>query len=110
MHYPFDVLPQDELTNLAVVGTIDRYRLVILPRRGGIGWTAATALDEFVARGGNLLTTGGSSFKTVDAQIASIFSKLMINSRADIITLIPSDTREKVAQAAARRPQQRRHR
>ncbi|WP_169811343.1 helix-turn-helix transcriptional regulator [Nocardia anaemiae] len=52
----------------------------------------------------------GSSFKTVDAQIASIFSKLMINSRADIITLVPTDTREQVAQAAARRPQQRRQR
>ncbi|MFI6369179.1 AAA family ATPase [Nocardia sp. NPDC050630] len=52
----------------------------------------------------------GSSFKTVDAQIASIFSKLVINSRADIVTLVPSDARDKVAQAAARRPQQRRGR
>ncbi|MEU4650203.1 alpha-amylase family protein [Nocardia fluminea] len=59
-HLPFDILPHDELTDMATTGSLDGYRLVVLPGVGAVGWAAATALDEFVARGGHLLTTGNS--------------------------------------------------
>ncbi|MFG1798222.1 LuxR C-terminal-related transcriptional regulator [Nocardia sp. NPDC049149] len=63
------------------------------------GWTNA-----------EIAASRGSSFKTVDAQIASIFSKLLINSRVDIATFAPADTQNLVAQAAARRPRRQKHR
>lgn len=47
----------------------------------------------------------GSSFKTVDAQVAAVFQKLMIRARGDIINLVPDDQRARVATEAARRPQ-----
>ncbi|MFG1798368.1 ATP-binding protein [Nocardia sp. NPDC049149] len=47
----------------------------------------------------------GSATKTVDAQIASIFGKLQINSRARIAALLPSEVRSQVTEEAARRPQ-----
>ncbi|MEU4345723.1 LuxR C-terminal-related transcriptional regulator [Nocardia sp. NPDC023852] len=46
----------------------------------------------------------GSSFKTVDAQMASILQKLMIGSREDILVLVPADQRARVAEEATRRP------
>ncbi|MEV5835329.1 AAA family ATPase [Nocardia sp. NPDC052112] len=46
----------------------------------------------------------GNSFKTVDAQMVSIFQKLMITSRADIITFVPADRQGDVTDAVARRP------
>ncbi|WP_280399634.1 alpha-amylase family protein [Nocardia carnea] len=55
-HLPFDVLPIDDVTTPA----IDRYRLIVLPGVGSIGPDTATVLDDFVRRGGNLLTTGTS--------------------------------------------------
>lgn len=57
-HLPFDVLPLGELTS----APLDRYRLVVLPGVGSVGPDAAGVLDEFVARGGNLLCTGDSGF------------------------------------------------
>jgi hypothetical protein len=55
---PFDVLPLGDLTSLP----LDRYRLVVLPSVGAVGPAVAAVLDEFVARGGNLLSTGNSGF------------------------------------------------
>ncbi|MEU7219870.1 helix-turn-helix transcriptional regulator [Nocardia iowensis] len=49
----------------------------------------------------------GSSFKTVNAQMVSIFQKLMINSRADIAAFVPAERRGDVASAVASRPKQR---
>ncbi|WP_327118107.1 LuxR C-terminal-related transcriptional regulator [Nocardia sp. NBC_01730] len=46
----------------------------------------------------------GSSFKTVDAQMAAILQKLMIGSREDILVLVPADQRARVAEEATRRP------
>ncbi|WP_062992104.1 ATP-binding protein [Nocardia anaemiae] len=46
----------------------------------------------------------GNSFKTIDAQMISIFQKLMITSRADIIGFVPADRRNEVTNASARRP------
>lgn len=59
-HLPFDVVGQAGLTRMAADGAMDRYRLVVLPGLGSLGWDAAAVLDEFVARGGHLLTTGDS--------------------------------------------------
>ncbi|WP_433715348.1 helix-turn-helix transcriptional regulator [Nocardia sp. CA-084685] len=109
----------DEVARLAL-GTLSLNKLALdhpIRRHRPSKWSELSAAERevavFAAAGWTntaIAASRGSSFKTVDAQIASIFSKLMINSRADIITLVPSDAREKVAQAAARRPQQRRHR
>ncbi|MBF6468387.1 hypothetical protein IU427_24920 [Nocardia beijingensis] len=46
----------------------------------------------------------GSSYKTVDAQMASILQKLMIGSREDIRALVPADRQDQVMQEAARKP------
>lgn len=50
----------------------------------------------------------GSSYKTVDAQMAAVLHKLMIGSRAEIRPLVPPGRRDQVAEEAARRPQRRR--
>ncbi|MEU5763866.1 AAA family ATPase [Nocardia sp. NPDC047648] len=47
----------------------------------------------------------GSSFKTVDAQMAAILQKLMIGSREDIRALVPDDRQAQVTEEAARKPQ-----
>ncbi len=47
----------------------------------------------------------GSSFKTVDAQMAAVLHKLMIDSRAAIRSLVPTDRQAQVSAEAARRPQ-----
>ena len=39
----------------------------------------------------------GTSTRTTDAQISSIFQKLMINSREDIVRFIPKDQRSRVS-------------
>ncbi|NKY58360.1 alpha-amylase family protein [Nocardia flavorosea] len=67
-HLPFDVLPIDDVTALADDGVIDRYRLVVLPGAGAVGSEIAEVLDEFVRRGGNLLTTGHSGV-TADGSV-----------------------------------------
>jgi predicted ATPase/DNA-binding CsgD family transcriptional regulator len=46
----------------------------------------------------------GSSTKTVDAQMAAVFQKLMITSRDDIIRFVPGDRIGQVQKEAARRP------
>ncbi|HET6706319.1 alpha-amylase family protein, partial [Amycolatopsis sp.] len=57
-HLPFDVLPLGDLTSMP----LDRYRLLVLPNVGPVGPDSAAVLDEFVTRGGNLLSTGNSGF------------------------------------------------
>ncbi|MGW5383246.1 helix-turn-helix transcriptional regulator [Nocardia sp. NPDC003963] len=47
----------------------------------------------------------GSSSKTVDAQMASVLHKLMIDSRSAIGSLVPADRQAQVRDEAARRPQ-----
>ncbi|MGK8507403.1 helix-turn-helix transcriptional regulator [Nocardia asiatica] len=47
----------------------------------------------------------GSSFKTVDAQVAAILQKLMIGSREDIRPLVPAERQDQVTAEAARKPQ-----
>ncbi|MEC3919173.1 helix-turn-helix transcriptional regulator [Nocardia sp. CDC160] len=46
----------------------------------------------------------GTSTKTVDAQMSSIFQKLTISTRGDIIRFVPEDRRAGVSAERARRP------
>jgi predicted ATPase/DNA-binding CsgD family transcriptional regulator len=46
----------------------------------------------------------GTSTRTTDAQIASIFQKLMINSREDIVRFVPKDQRSRVSAERSRIP------
>ena len=39
----------------------------------------------------------GTSTRTTDAQISSIFQKLMINSREDIVRFVPQDQRNRIS-------------
>jgi DNA-binding CsgD family transcriptional regulator len=48
----------------------------------------------------------GTSSKTIDAQISSIFQKLMINSREDIVRFIPPDQRSRVSAERSHIPRQ----
>ncbi|MFI6369149.1 AAA family ATPase [Nocardia sp. NPDC050630] len=104
----------DEVARLAL-GTLSLNKLALdhpvrqhRPSKWNELSTAEREVAVFAAAGWTntaIAASRGSSFKTVDAQIASIFSKLMINSRTDIITIVPTDTKDEVAEAAARRPQ-----
>jgi DNA-binding CsgD family transcriptional regulator len=48
----------------------------------------------------------GTSTKTTDAQISSIFQKLMINSRKDIVRFVPQDQRSRVSADRSHIPRQ----
>jgi predicted ATPase/DNA-binding CsgD family transcriptional regulator len=48
----------------------------------------------------------GTSTKTSDAQIASIFQKLMINSREDIARFVPPDQRDRISAEHSNIPRQ----
>jgi predicted ATPase/DNA-binding CsgD family transcriptional regulator len=49
----------------------------------------------------------GTATKTTDAQISSIFQKLMISSRDDIVRLVPHEQRSRVSAERSHRPRQR---
>jgi DNA-binding NarL/FixJ family response regulator len=46
----------------------------------------------------------GTATRTTDAQISSIFQKLMINSRDDIVRFVPPDLRNRVSAERSHRP------
>jgi predicted ATPase/DNA-binding CsgD family transcriptional regulator len=48
----------------------------------------------------------GTATKTTDAQMSSIFQKLMINSRADIARFVPQDQRDRVSAERSHIPRQ----
>jgi DNA-binding NarL/FixJ family response regulator len=48
----------------------------------------------------------GTATKTVDAQMLSIFQKLMINSREDIVRFVPQDQRNRVSMERSQIPRQ----
>ncbi|MBE1878300.1 alpha-amylase family protein [Myceligenerans pegani] len=58
--YPFDVLPQDQITKLRDAGRLAAYPAVILPDVGSVEPHAA-ALDAYVRQGGHLVTTGDTA-------------------------------------------------
>ncbi|MFC4376273.1 alpha-amylase family protein [Nocardia halotolerans] len=82
-HLAFDVLADDELADMAAAGGLDRFRLVVLPGVGALGWAAAEALDEFVAGGGHLLTTGDSGV-TTDGAVELACSPALRRSGAEL--------------------------
>jgi predicted ATPase/DNA-binding NarL/FixJ family response regulator len=51
----------------------------------------------------------GTSTRTTDAQISSIFQKLMISSREEIVRFIPEDQRNQVSAESSRIPRQSRN-
>jgi DNA-binding CsgD family transcriptional regulator len=48
----------------------------------------------------------GTATKTTDAQMSSIFQKLMINSREDIVRFVPPDLRNRISAEHSRVPRQ----
>lgn len=103
----------DEVAQLAL-GTLSLDALPVrhpVRRHRPTRWQELSAAEQDVA---TLAAAGwtntaiaarrGSSFKTVDAQMAAIFQKLTIGSRDDIIALVPAEHRATVAEEAARRP------
>ena len=48
----------------------------------------------------------GTSTKTTDAQISSIFQKLMIDSREDIVDFVPQEQRNRVSEERSHTPRQ----
>lgn len=59
-HLPFDVIGAELIARMATDDNLSRYSLIILPDLGELGPDAATALDAYVERGGNLVLTGTS--------------------------------------------------
>jgi predicted ATPase/DNA-binding CsgD family transcriptional regulator len=81
------------------------------------GWQTLSAAEQEVAI---LAAAGwpnsaigarrGTATKTTDGQIGSIFQKLMIGSRNDIVRFIPQDQRNRVSAERSHRPRQTRGR
>lgn len=62
---PFDIVPDDKLTEAAASGQLASYDMVILPNVAILDADQAATLDAFVAAGGGLVATFGSaSFDT----------------------------------------------
>ncbi len=109
----------DEVARLAL-GALSLRKLTLdhpVRRHRPSGWNELSAAEHDVAllaaagwTNTAIAASRGSSYKTVDAQIASIFNKLQINSRSDIIAFVPADAGGAVTAAAARRPPRRRPR
>ncbi|MFB9375476.1 hypothetical protein ACFFKU_05290 [Kineococcus gynurae] len=70
-HVPFEVLPERRIAAAAAAGTLDRYRLLVLPDLGELDTAAVEALDGFGARGGRLLATASSGFAGEVPQLAA---------------------------------------
>ncbi|MFJ1454904.1 ATP-binding protein [Nocardia sp. N2S4-5] len=51
-----------------------------------------------------IATRRGSSYRTVDAQMAAVLHKLMIRSRDDILPLVPAEHRDRVEREREREP------
>ncbi|MFQ6391868.1 ATP-binding protein [Nocardia sp. KC 131] len=57
------------------------------------GWTNAA-----------IATRRGSSYRTVDTQVATVLHKLMISSRTEILPLLPADQRDRAVRESEKRP------
>jgi predicted ATPase/DNA-binding CsgD family transcriptional regulator len=81
--------------------------------KGTSSWQALSAAEQEVAV---LAAAGwpnsaigvrrGTSTRTADVQMSSIFQKLMINSREDIVRFVPQDQRNRVSAERSRIPRQ----
>lgn len=61
-HIAFDVLPLDGLAEMSAHAGLDRYRLLVVPDVDALSADVISALDAFVAAGGQLALTGRSGF------------------------------------------------
>ena len=58
LHIPFDVVSQEYLAGIVDNGGLKRYGVLVLPHLGTLNASNASALDDWVASGGTLITTG----------------------------------------------------
>lgn len=72
-HVPFDVIPEDRFAPRASgPHRLDQYRAIVLPDLGSLDPDTVGALDEYVDRGGALITTGSSGFDGDRTQLAAM--------------------------------------
>jgi DNA-binding CsgD family transcriptional regulator len=81
--------------------------------KGASGWQSLSKAEQEVALlaaagwpNSAIAVRRGTSTKTSDAQISSIFQKLMINSREDIVDFVPQDQRNRVSEERSHTPRQ----
>jgi predicted ATPase/DNA-binding CsgD family transcriptional regulator len=107
-------LERDELHRIALgTWSISASSLVHPAAKSTSSWQTLSAAEQEVAI---LAAAGwpnsaigvrrGTSTRTTDAQMSSIFQKLVINSRADIVRFIPQDQRDRVAAERPHIPRQ----
>jgi hypothetical protein len=63
LHVPFDVLAAEHLMGIQANGSIERYKVIILPHLGDLGRLPVKTVESFdswVERGGSLIATGSS--------------------------------------------------
>jgi DNA-binding NarL/FixJ family response regulator len=77
------------------------------------GWQALSAAEQEVAilaaagwPSSAIAVRRGTATKTTDGQMSSIFRKLMINSREDIVRFVPQDQRDRVSEERSHTPRQ----
>ncbi|WP_022731349.1 alpha-amylase family protein [Thalassospira lucentensis] len=58
---PFDVVAVECISKIAEEGRLSQFQMIILPDLGQVGSDTASALDAYVAAGGNVVLTGGSA-------------------------------------------------
>src|SRR5262249_21785766 len=61
-HVPFDIVPQERLVEMDNNGSLARYSVLVLPDLGELNSDAARTVDQFVERGGRVLSTGSTGF------------------------------------------------
>jgi len=60
VHIPFDVIPQEHLTEMQGNASLARYAVVVLPDLGQLAADTAATLDAFVQAGGRVVATGST--------------------------------------------------
>jgi hypothetical protein len=87
-HVPFDVVPQERLAEMQLNGSLDRYSLLVLPDLGPLTSEAASTLDDFVARGGRLITTGSTGYTedgSVQLKSVAVERRLAATTESDLL-------------------------
>jgi hypothetical protein len=67
-HVPFDVLPEERLTE----ADLGRYRVVVLPDLGPLAPEAVAAIDSYAGSGGAVVATGNSGLVADEVQLACL--------------------------------------
>ncbi|PSN59468.1 hypothetical protein BS50DRAFT_626746 [Corynespora cassiicola Philippines] len=63
LHIFFDVIGHTRLVDMATTGVLQRYKTMVVPNIGDLTKKEAQILDDWVASGGYLVTTGNSGIK-----------------------------------------------